>query len=273
MSLIQIPLPKPVTNIRITGHRPLTPDYLGRTGNEDVSPASGESDFSVSSGDVPANHASNGDYPNGNNNGDNIRLKTLKHRISYLEQSLQNARDEAFKSGFSEAERIYLDRQDQELDILRADFRQLLETLRDEYQTLPDQLEPVISDIILRSVHNIVGDLINDAGKSRRIVSHQINSCLNRLMDQQEIRITLSPDQHTWLNGSDELDTLRQSSTSRVILNSDPKLKPGECRVESDDFILEGTLDRQLANLRQELFANQDSTDNPPQPDTPSTHE
>lgn len=278
MNLIHIPLPNPVSSIYIAGHHYPPSASNSHTSLEEVdyrspTPIFNESGRSESSGNGSGNHDYDDDYMSRNKTGDDLRLKTLKHRVLYLEQSLQNVRDDMFKAGFAEAERIYLDRQAQKLTVLRAEFNQLLESLQQEYNSLPDQLDPIITDIIIRSVRNIVGDQLTDPEKANSIVAHQINQCLNRLVDQQEIRITVAPDQHQWLKMDDNLAAFQQSSGSRVILSSDARLKPGECRVESDDFILDGTLDRQLANLRFELSAGQTAGDKSEAPVGKSDHE
>ena len=278
MSLISIPLPRPVVHVQISKSQRLA----GDSSPGQLNPLWGDDSYA----DHPMPHESlnidtshsihtddEGDFSGKPGSGDEIRLKALKHRILYLEQSLQGARDEAFKAGFSEAERIYLDRQEQEIALLQGDFHQLRTNLHKEYEALPDQLGPVVTEIVFRSVRIMVGELLMDEERAREVVSHQINSCLNRLVDQTEIRITVSQDQYHWLKSSPDLDRFKQSTASRVVVSSDPTLNAGECRVESDDFVLDGTLERQLANLRFDLNNAQSAPVNTQAPDVPSGNE
>lgn len=255
MSLIRIPLPRPISHVRVTSHQQEQGGNGHSEWDEDTVAhqlaLSELAAFSVAGGDsVPVTRDYEMDNSVKSGGGDEIRLKALKHRILYLEQSLQSARDEAFKAGFAEAERIYLDRQEQELNRQQADFSRLQKSLHLEYENLPDQLGPVVTEIIFRSVRIIVGEILLNEEHARQVVSHQVRGCLDRLVDQTEIRITIAPEQFQWLKTSQELDTFKQSTSSRVVVGSDPGLNPGECRVESDDFVLDGTLERQLANLR-----------------------
>lgn len=250
MSLIRIPLPRPVVHVQISKQRTSSENSLW---GEDSFAHQPELTDTLNYSSNSAQTDLDSDLSGKPGGGDEIRLKALRHRILYLEQSLQDARDEAFKAGFSEAERIYLDRQEQEIGLLQTDFHQLCTNLQQEYEALPDQLGPVVTEIVFRSVRIMVGELLMDEERARQVVSHQINSCLDRLVDQTEIRITVSPDQYQWLKSSPDLDTFKQSTASRVVVSSDPTLNAGECRVESDDFVLDGTLERQLANLRFDL--------------------
>lgn len=249
MNTVRVPLPKPVDDIRMISHsQPGTvSDNDLQEFDQSVYQGAELSQYSDPAYSIPA------DVVNGNSNGDDIKIKTLKHRVFYLEKSLQIARDEAFKAGFTEAERIYLDRQSEELETLNTMFSRTLDELQKEFQDLPNRMAPVITDIILQVARRIVGDILEDNQKAESVVSHQIQRCLNQLTDQQEIRIAVSPDQYQWVNKDKVLSSLQTGAQKRIHIAQDPSLLPGECRVESEDYVLDATLERQLNNIRLEL--------------------
>jgi flagellar biosynthesis/type III secretory pathway protein FliH len=64
----------------------------------------------------------------------------------------------------------------------------------------------------------------------------------------------MNPKQIDRISSSESLKELRTASKANVNFSANNQLKPGECILETENFIIEGIFTRQLDNLEKQIL-------------------
>ncbi|MBO5484173.1 MAG: hypothetical protein J5979_03055 [Lachnospiraceae bacterium] len=196
------------------------------------------------------------------------RDKVEKETSEQVEQMLLDARKEADSilcQAKEEAEEIRLQAYEegksqgmsegqelarQELETMQAEFQQKAEQQRKELDEQAMALEPKFADIMIALIEKITGVLCQD---NREIVIYLIHQALYQL--EKTSRVTLRVSKDDMLLVSARKQELKENIAQDVEFDimEDESLEAMQCIIETDNKIIDCSLDVQLDNLRSQI--------------------
>ncbi|HCL00243.1 MAG TPA: hypothetical protein DHW42_09100 [Candidatus Marinimicrobia bacterium] len=192
----------------------------------------------------------NDPYPIDNNQ----KINVLEKQIRELESALQSAREDAFQSGFEEGRATAQIEAKKELTSIADEFGSIIQSLKVQYDQALERMDQPLLKFAMKVAEKIIDIELNDADKCNDILERQIKNFLKEAVDQNKITIYMNPNQIDRISGNESLKELRSASNSSVNFVGNNKLKPGECILETESFIIEGIFTRQLDNLEKQIL-------------------
>jgi flagellar assembly protein FliH len=201
-------------------------------------------------------------YPNENVSGDkdhcqndnNQKINVLEKHIQELESALQSAREDAFQSGFEEGLATARMEAKKELTSISNEFSSIIQSLKVQYDQALERMDQPLLKLAMKVAEKIIGRELNDVDKCNDILERQIKIFLRETVDQNKITIYMNPKQIDRISSSESLKELRTASKANVNFSANNQLKPGECILETENFIIEGIFTRQLDNLEKQIL-------------------
>jgi flagellar assembly protein FliH len=174
-------------------------------------------------------------------------------QVEILEKALEQTRETAYQAGFQEGRELAKSDLNERVKELSSDFTQMLSGLNNEYENRLNSIEDSLIDISVRIAKKILGHELNHEKNIADYLSKRLKDVLLRLMDQSKINIYLNPD---WLKEMNQEKFLEQISfpiKHKIQFHKNDRLLPGECKIESEEFFIDATLDHQLNILTKHL--------------------
>jgi flagellar assembly protein FliH len=174
-------------------------------------------------------------------------------RIAFLEKSLSDAKDKFYQLGYNEGKSEGM----KELDVISERqsniINKTLSKLETEYDNAIDKLaEPMIQLSIKIAEKVICDDLSN-----RKIISEfletKIQFLLEKLKNSMKLKIYLQPSDIKELS-TKIINNLSEEQHRSITFELDENLKMGECIIETEDFIVDGTILNQLDGIEKQLL-------------------
>ena len=178
---------------------------------------------------------------------------TPDDQVEILEKALEQTREDAFQAGYSEGRESALIDMKSRLEELSLDFNHLAEGLKEHYFKLINGQEKTLLSLSLRIAEKILQVELNHKAEITDYLSKTLKKILLEMMDQKQIIIYLNPE---WLSELDPDEFLTQINLplyDKIQFKKDKKLNLGECRVESEDFFIDGSLAHQLKLMEDHL--------------------
>ncbi|NOZ08226.1 MAG: hypothetical protein GXO91_05035 [FCB group bacterium] len=189
------------------------------------------------------------------NGGTRDRIIEYENRVKNLESSLQRAREESFQAGFEEGKEIGIKEIRVQIDNLSKEFVSATGSLDDQYRQTLQKLGKPLVRLSIKIAEKIIGQELKHADVYDAVVKRQIGKLLSEVTDQNKITIYLNPKQ---ISNIARVETREQKRlTGAVSFAAKEDLKPGECVVETEDYILEGLITRQLQNIENKMLSQE----------------
>lgn len=195
------------------------------------------------------------DYDRIEKNGTGVQRQILsfKKQIKMLETALQKAREEAFQMGFEEGKESGHRETEAQYAAKLKNFMNLTESLSKGFEKALNELDRPLLDLAFKIAEKILGNTLSIDEQSRQFLISRMKGILDTLAEHNKVIIYLNPDQYDWIaNGGYQGN--EPSFSNRVTFKYDVKLKPGECVVESENFVIDGTITKQLEELQEQLL-------------------
>jgi len=193
---------------------------------------------------------------NGNqNSGNNVsasqyknQINKLEKQIKMMEESLQNAREEAFQAGIEEGkEQAQLEIKEIEKEY-QSNYKDLLESIDNKFsQALKNAAEPLL-ELAYMIAEKIIERELRYKDDYTQFLEKQLNKHITDIIDQGRLTIQLHPEQLPNVT-TDTLST-EITSQNRVHIIENSELKPGDCIIETNDIKIDARISRQLENLK-----------------------
>lgn len=170
--------------------------------------------------------------------------------LSEAEAQAENFRNQAYeegkKSGYEEgmvAARVQLQEKEQELVNREA---QMVE----EYQQQLESLEPAFVDVMAKLIHKITGILVED---KKDVLLYLIDQSIRQLEKPKSIVLRVSKEDVVMVSA--HLEQLKASLAEGVELEvmEESTLTKNQCIIETDQKMMDCSLDAQLSNLTEQL--------------------
>lgn len=162
------------------------------------------------------------------------------------EEAKQEGREEGYQKGLADA-REQLAAQEEELQNRYELIRQQLEQ---DYENQLREAEPKMVDIICRILHKMTGVLVTE---EQGVLVHIIHNALMSIDNSDTITVKVSEEDYAEVYS--RFEWLKQQTNSNVTLElvSDVKLSKLQAMIETENGIINCSLDEQLNHLSKSL--------------------
>jgi flagellar assembly protein FliH len=179
-------------------------------------------------------------------------ITKLKNRIFTLEVTVEKVREESFHAGFQEGKKTTEAELRQQMETMPAEFTRLTQSLQEQYGDAIRKMEIPILRMAFKIAQKIIGDQIEADKKQNEFLKNQIRRFLEIITDNGKVTIFVHPQQLSWIGHQQLKDGT--SFTGNIIFKPNSNLKPGECLLETDEYIVDGTILGQLERIEKQLF-------------------
>lgn len=161
----------------------------------------------------------------------------------YRQQAMESGRQEGYDAGYQEGAMA--------AEALKAEIEAQRGDLEKEYQTLVDELEPEMVDVLTQIYEHVFNvDLREDKG----IILHLLKSTLSRIEPGNNLIVHVSSDDYDEIMDQKEaIDTCITSPNTTMEIIEDPLLKENECMIESDSGVFDCSLGVELSEVSRKL--------------------
>lgn len=166
------------------------------------------------------------------------RMDAYKEREEILQSAKEEGYQNGYQSGLGEIER------------LQEELEQGIRMNRIEYERQLAELEPKFINIVVSLIEKITGVLVED---KKDIILHLVNRTLNNLNNNMSFLIKVSKDDYNnvYTHKEEFLSFLREGSQIEIF--EDQSLIKNQCMIETENSIIDCSLDIQLKNLITDL--------------------
>jgi len=174
-------------------------------------------------------------------------------QVEILEKALEQTRETAYQAGYQEGrESAIIDLKDR-IKELSSDFTQMLSGLNCEYENRLKSIEDSIIDFSVRIAKKIIGHELDHEKNIAHYLSKRLKDILPTLMEQSKINIHVNPDWLMEMNQEQFLEQIQIPIKHKIQFHKNDKLLPGECKIKTEEFFIDATLDHQLTVLTKHL--------------------
>lgn len=161
----------------------------------------------------------------------------------------EKAEKEGFERGLSEGKEKAYSEEKARLAVMIESFGQATNLITEGRASLAKQYECKLVDLAFKMASIIVD---HEVQTNRDIVSHSVKAILDKLGQEEDVRIRISSDDLEIVKAlEDELKNV--THRGRISFELDQALNVGDCVVESSSGEIASLIDEKLKKLREEL--------------------
>ncbi|MEE9162309.1 MAG: FliH/SctL family protein [Candidatus Neomarinimicrobiota bacterium] len=183
---------------------------------------------------------------------DRNELELLHSRIEQLGAELQSAREESYEAGFQDGLAAEQKKLNEALETHVQHLRDLAERLEEEFDRALSNLEEPLLRMSFRISEKILKTSLPETVQNESLVAN-IQSFLREVLHEGSVVIHVSTQSMALVQSAEVSEKLKQSFPGRMRFVADERLRPGECRVETPEHIIDGGYSNQLSILESKL--------------------
>ena len=187
-------------------------------------------------------------------------LQAYADRIKILEMELQKARAEAYQAGYGEGQKITLSESQKQLLQMTQEFSANLTSLHAEFSDTLDKLAGPVLRLALGVSEKLLQREVNLNDAANEILLTQVRTVLNETVTQSRPVVHVNIAQLEWITGIDILKKLNVQQNGNLRFIPNPTVQPGECKLETEDYLVDATIKAQLDNL-EKILRDSDAAD------------
>ena len=194
------------------------------------------------------------DYLKGANTQAELILQAAKKQADEIIQNAllkvseitENARREGFDQGLAEGNSEAMKKADEYLQNLQKEQDELVERFEEERDAYISDAKDKVIELTCSLIERLTGVLVENY---KSVMLHMINSALNN--EETSSRLIIKVPSESFLYVSDNKERLLGATNPSVVLEiyEDTKLKTGQCIIETDNGIVDLSMDVQIKNL------------------------
>lgn len=173
---------------------------------------------------------------------DRILASAKAEALEVLNHAREQGEEEGYQSGLAKIEEKKL-QMDQELKLQ-------LEKQQEEYEHTIKQLEPQFADLTMKLVEKLTGVVVED---KKDLILYLISRTLKPIRGPKQFLIRVSEEDAPVVSQHKETLTDLLSDDCTLEIFEDPTLSKNQCFIETEDRLLDVSLDVQLKNLSEHL--------------------
>lgn len=194
-----------------------------------------------------------------------LLLEEARQEAAYLRKKAQEEAEalrrqgweEGYRAGWEEGYRKGIEEAQTEAEAIRREGEKIreeaklvLKEAREVYKETIEIAEERILELAMEIAEEIVGRQLE---LSRDIILDIARRAIQRVAEGQFYTIYASPDEVAFLRQYREELLKEVPPNARLQIIADPAVKPGGCRVETENGFVDATVDTQLAEVRRLL--------------------
>ena len=176
----------------------------------------------------------------------------LHSQIEHLEGELQSAREQSYNLGFKDGVSAEREKHIQALEAHAQQFRELAERLEQEFDQALTTLEEPLLRMSFRISEKILNAPLPDELRDESLTA-TILSFLREVLHEGSVVIHVAPASLALLQSDAVSEKFKQSFPGKLRFVADDNLRPGECQVETQEHIIDGSYANQLKILEDKL--------------------
>lgn len=163
---------------------------------------------------------------------------------------LVNAREQGYQEGMEKGRTEAMKRADEYLANISREHEKLLETNNLEQEEYLQALEPAVVDIVCSIFTKITNVLVDDY---REVILYMVNNALKDNDSSKEYIIKVS--ENVYPNIIDKKNSIYGATNPSISIEifADAKVSDDQCLIETDNGIIDLSLDVQMENLYKAL--------------------
>ncbi|HAU85663.1 MAG TPA: hypothetical protein DCW90_09205 [Lachnospiraceae bacterium] len=173
---------------------------------------------------------------------DKILESAKAEALEVMTKAREQGEEEGYQSGLSQIEEKKR-QMDQELKVQ-------LEKQQEEYERTIKQLEPQFADLTMKLVEKITGIVVED---KKDLIMYLLSTTLKPIRGPKQFLIRVSEEDAPIVSQHKEALTDLLSDDCTLEIFEDPTLNKNQCFIETEDRLLDVSLDVQLKNLSEHL--------------------
>ncbi|BCN31534.1 FliH/SctL family protein [Anaeromicropila herbilytica] len=169
---------------------------------------------------------------------ESAKMEAYKER----EAILSNAREEGYKEGYESGL--------EKINNLQTELENEKIRNQEEFKDQVAELEPKFAGIMISLIEKITGVIIED---QKEVILHLVKNTLNNMNNNMNFLIKVSKDDFNmvYTHRNDFLGELREGA--RIEVFEDQSLEQNQCMIETENSIIDCSLDVQLKSLLTNL--------------------
>lgn len=162
----------------------------------------------------------------------------------------KNAQAEGYKVGYAEGCKLGADEYDSLKNQLHHETEHIKNELAQEKAGLLEEVETKVVDIVCELIEIIIGVAVED---NKEVMLHIINNAIKNIENSKSFIIKVSDSDYGYIE--EKKDTIYGALNPSIDMEifSDSKLKKGQCLIETDGGLVDGSLNVQIDNLTMAL--------------------
>ncbi len=178
----------------------------------------------------------------------------IPKRFNGFTDILEYTRKAAYQSGYEAGLAAGRLKTSQSVELMRQEFVSLLQSYEDQYNDVIEKLQAPFLHLVIQIAEKIIGSTITKDYQYESFLTSQINRILSDFSGQRSITLRLNPTNLERLQTEQFLSKLQLPPQIKVKIIEDSTIPEIGCIIESSDYIVDITLNRQLELLYQELL-------------------
>ncbi len=180
---------------------------------------------------------------------DSIRIRQLNGRIKILEMELQKAREESFQAGYGEGQRSSFQEANKSVEAMRIEMH----AMELKYLETIEQIEAPLLELAKHLAEEVLAVELKHRDDFDEILFERLRKMLYEIVDQNKVIIEVNPEQMTAVENAQLNEKLNLPKKMNLNVLPAKDLKKGEARIESEDFLIDGTFHTQTEHLGDSL--------------------
>jgi len=187
-------------------------------------------------------------------------ITILSARIKVLEAELQQARTEAFQTGFEEGKDITTIQANEQHQVLSNEFVANMQSLHTQFGLELEKMDIPLIKVALAVAEKIIGIQIDLGEQAQQILLTQVQRLLNISATQVRAVVHVNPQQLNWIMSKDIIAQLNIPHKENLTFIADESLGLGECQLETEDLFISSEIRTQLDIIEASLREVNDAT-------------
>lgn len=170
--------------------------------------------------------------------------------VEEAEQQAESIRSEAFRQGQEEGYEEGNKSAAEEIEELEHSLNQQILENQKEYQMQLEQLEPLFVNLMVSYLEKLTGIIIED---KRDVILHLVTTAVHKVERNHNFLIRVSGEDYSYVNSKREQLAATAGEEASVEIIEDKTFGKNQCIIETDDRIIDCSLDVQLKGLVDDL--------------------
>ncbi len=176
-------------------------------------------------------------------------MKRLRDRIKILELELQKAREESFRAGYDEGQQSMIQETKRRTEAMRIEMH----SMELKYLEAIEQIEAPLLDLAKKMARKVLGMQLSLTEDKENILFENLRKMLYEVIDQNKVIVEVKPEHLAALEKKDFKKELNLPNKMEMSYIAGQELLPGEARIHTEDYTVDGTYDSQLRHLHEQL--------------------